>query len=271
MDERTWYLGPPGDMRGLISPDGGVDRTVERYGGVHQALSGARTMDITGHRASYTLPVSAVTPTESRFVEALHQRTVPGPYRLLDPLARNRLPREVAMLKPSAAELRISGGGTARDPQAPAEVGVPVTSLQWGAYTAGSSVSLPGVPVLDGETITMSVWAAATETITAAIRIAFTGADGQAVAIERHEATLATAFNRIAVAVAVPDGAATATVSFAPEVAGRVWLAAAQIEDGGMAGEWDLGGGAPTVVIDQLERSSPIYPLNDLTLTLLEV
>jgi hypothetical protein len=33
---------------------------------------------------------------------------------------------------------------------------------------------------------------------------------------------------------------------------------------------WDLGGGAPAVLIDQLPSTSPRYPLMDCTITLLE-
>lgn len=273
MDERTWYLGPLGDLRGLISPDGGVERTVQRYGGVHQALSGARTMDITGHRASYTLPVPAVTPAESRFVEALHQRTVPGPYRLLDPLSRNRLPRNAALLKPFTAEVTVTSGGVARSTSAPtSSIGVPVTSLLWSSYSAGASLALPAVPVLADEVLTFSLWIGGSTDITAELSISFTGLDGASLGrATRTAAVTGGSWRHCQIATAAPEGAIAAEVRVAPEAAPRVFLAAAQVEPGEQAGEFDLGGGAPTVVIDQLERSSPIYPLNDMTLTLLEV
>lgn len=274
-DERTWYLGPVGDLRGLISPDDGVERTVDRYGGVHQSLSGARTMDITGHRATYKLQIPAVTPNESRFLEALHYRTVPGPYRLLDPMSRNRLSRDAALIKPFTRDVTITSGALARSTAGGPAVGVPVSASVWSSYTAGASLTLPPVPVLAGETLTVSVWlatAAGASSVTVRMNAAVTSAAGGAVQTGQSTVTVTGQWQRATGTLTMPDQAAQVQLSVTvTSGTSQLWTAAAQIETAATAGTWDLGGGAPAVLLDQLERSSPIYPLNDLTATLLEV
>jgi hypothetical protein len=49
-----------------------------------------------------------------------------------------------------------------------------------------------------------------------------------------------------------------------------LYMTAAQMESGASATTWELGGGAPEVLVDQLSTSSPRYPLMDVQLSLLE-
>lgn len=271
MQTATWYLGPLGDLRPLPSPDGGVDRTVERFGGVHQSLSGARTMDITGHRASYTFTLPWLEPSETRFIEALHYRTVPGPFYALDPMTSNRLPRDAALLKPYSDDVDVPGGGVVRSTDAPTGPGVPVTSLDWSSYTAGTGLTLPSVPLLPNEGVVASVWARSEDAIPLTISVAFTGAAGTDQGHATQTVTLSTGWARYSVAATVPGTAASGRVSFTPGSGKRVLLAGAQFEFGSAPSPWDMGGGAPTVLLDQLERSSSHYPGDAVTLTLLEV
>ncbi len=271
MDSKTWYLGPLGDLRPLVSPDGGVSRPVERFGGVHQALSGARTMDITGHRGTYKLELPWLTPADSRFLEALHYRTVPGPFYLLDPLTTNRLSRSAAMLLPYSSDVATTSGGVFRSPDAPAEVGVPVTSLEWSTYSTGASVSLPSVPVLADETVSLSVWARADAAVSLELSMSLLGAGNTNQGRPTQTVTLGGTWTRYVLTAPVPADAIAARASFAPTEGNRLWLAAAQLEDSATASAWDMGGGAPTVLLDQLDRTSTNYPRNELAVTLLEV
>lgn len=271
MQSATWYLGPLGNLRPLPSPDGGVDRTVERFGGVHQSLSGARTMDITGHRATYKFELPWLEPAEARFIEALHYRTVPGPFFLLDPLTTNRLSRDAALLKPYTADVTIPSGGMARSTDAPAGAAVPVTSLDWSSYTAGTALTLPAVPMLPNEAVVISVFARSEDAIPVTLSAAFTGADGSDQGHATQTVTTSTSWERYSVAAIVPTTAAAAQVSLAPQDGDRVLLAGAQLEFGSAPSAWDMGGGAPEVLLDQLERSSPHYPGDAITVTLLEV
>jgi hypothetical protein len=102
----TWYLGPQGDLRALTAPERDIKNSIERYGGLHQGLSGARTMDVTGHRAVYEIGFKWLEKDEWEFLRSMHLRRVPGPFRLLDPFYRNRL-------TPESADCKV-GGGTAR-------------------------------------------------------------------------------------------------------------------------------------------------------------
>ena len=270
----TWYLGPLGDLRPLVCPESNVKRTVERFGGVHQALSGARTMDVTGHRASWELTLPWLTPSESRFVEALHHRTIAGPFHLIDPLGTNRLPRDAAVLLPLGDAVRKSSGGILRDGVGPAEVGVPVTATEWSSYGAGSYIRLPAVPVLDEETVTFSLWLKAESGSTAA-RIAL---DHIRAGATEHTSsttqgiTITTAWSRYSVTATVPAGTGTTRAALIVDdtAGGTITAAAAQVESGPAPTEWDLGGAAPHVLVDQVERVSPYYPRNDVSVTLLE-
>lgn len=270
MDAKTWYLGPLGNLRPLVSPDGGVSRPVERFGGVHQALSGARTMDITGHRATYKLELPWLTPSDSRFLEALHYRTVPGPFYLLDPLNTNRLSRDAALLRPYSPDVVATSGGVYRSADAP-DVGVPVTSFEWSTYGTGATLTLPPVPVIIDETVTASAWVRTSGTMSVRLSVAFSGLGNTILGTATEDVTPSGTWTRYSVTAAVPDGAATARLSFAPTGGTSLMLAAAQLEDGDAPSEWDMGGGAPVVLLDQLDRSSTNYPRNELSVTLLEV
>ena len=59
-----WYLGPLGDLRPLVCPEPDLSATQVRYGGLHQGLSGARTLDVTGHKAEYEFNTTGDDVTE---------------------------------------------------------------------------------------------------------------------------------------------------------------------------------------------------------------
>src|SRR5690606_23969820 len=97
--DKTWYLGPLGKLRGVVGPDAGTTATSTRYGGVHQGLTGARTMDITGHRREVEFQFTYLEKAEFEWLNALHARMVPGPLYLLDPRYRNRLSPQATSLR----------------------------------------------------------------------------------------------------------------------------------------------------------------------------
>src|SRR5690606_1195650 len=97
--DRTWYLGPLGKLRGLVCPERGMSDTSTRYGGIHQGLTGARTMDITGHRREYEFEFVYMEKQDFAWLNALHTRMVPGPFYLIDPRYKNRLSPQATSLR----------------------------------------------------------------------------------------------------------------------------------------------------------------------------
>src|SRR5690606_40132859 len=73
--DRTWYLGPLGKLRGLVCPERGMSDTSTRYGGIHQGLTGARTMDITGHRREYEFEFVYMDKQDFAWLNALDRKS----------------------------------------------------------------------------------------------------------------------------------------------------------------------------------------------------
>lgn len=268
MHRAAFYLGPAGDLRPLPSPDNGVERPVSRFGGTHEALSGARTMDTTGHRATYTLDIPAVTPELGAFLDGLYYGTVAGPLYLLDPLSPNLLPRMQAQLAPFQAGLVVTSGGLARvDETAPARV--PVAALEWSAYTPPATLRFAWRPVLPGEDITVSVLARAVTSGTVATVLTIEDRQGHT-AMAEAEATVTDQWQRCHVTTTLDRDARRVQVSVSARSGAAVRVAAAQLEYAGTPTEWNPNAGCVPVVIDQIDRDSPQYPYTDTTVTLLE-
>src|SRR5690554_2646520 len=96
---KRWYLGPAGALQELTCPEPNIKANLVRYGGVHQGLSGARTVDVTGHRYEYAFDWDYMEQAEWAWLEAMHLRHVPGPFRLLNPLKKNRLAPQSSAMK----------------------------------------------------------------------------------------------------------------------------------------------------------------------------
>jgi hypothetical protein len=278
----TWYLGPLGDLRPLTCPQPGLSINPVRYGGVHQGLTGARTMDVTGLRDDYSFDYTYMDETEWMWLDALHSRHVRGPYRLINPLKKNRL-------TPRATSMETSRFTTARDgvlcpaqeweysTDFPANEPIPGRSLKlinWDAgYGYATFDQAKPIPRMTGETLTASAWLRA-ETTFAGASFHSLWYDKNGVEVRNGVSTLPTLtsdWTRWTITPTIPANAASYTfrVEFG-DTPGIVYLAAPQVEVGTESTPWQTGGGAPEVLIDQLTTSSPRFPLRDATLTLLE-
>jgi len=279
---KRWYLGPLGDMRPLIVPQPDIEINEVRYGGIHQGLSGARIMDITGYRAEYMFNFRNLDRDEYIWLEALHTRLVPGPFYLINPLKLNRLTQQSSRLQ--LTEYNNSGldfdspYSVSRD--WPTDIVVPGRSVRFADWegTALPIVFDPTkpVPLMDGETLTASVYLKSDQEYPGVkIRISWFTEDR--VFIEDQEITvdLANEWRRMWFTYhEAPTNAAAASFSVvlgsAVEDVG-VYMAAPQLEAGvTWPSPWELGGGAPVVLVDQLPAISQRYPLRHATLTLLE-
>lgn len=278
MTDHDWYLGPLGDMRPLVVPEPGIEIAEVRYGGVHQGLSGARTMDVTGNRSEYKLGIKHLEPDEFLWLEALHARLVPGPFYLINPLKRNRLTAQASRLLPVGPR---SSGVYVDSPYTisrdwPDDVPVPGRSLALSGWEETVEVRFDPnrpVPLLSGDTLTASVYLKADVPYDATLRVAWYDEDKKFLSNTDIPITIANTWSRhwttyheapreaAAAKLSVPLGTADTTV----------YVAAPQLEvNTSWPSTWEVGGGAPLVLFDQLPTVSGRYPLRDVVITLLE-
>lgn len=296
MTRAPWYLGPLGGLRELPVPNPGIEDTVTRYGGIHQGLSGARTVDVTGHRGAFTFTWNFLLPDEYNYLRALHTRLIPGPYRLIDPRFKNRLSTQsTAMSARANTGIAITRGlglafiGTINsrwEDDWPAEAGFGVRSLRFTGYqTGGEFLSVVRfdngyhLPVFDKETVNFSVYAK-TEASSSHCSLSLDFYDKSLNRLEGdfiETFELSDTWKRIHIATDVPPNC----VAVAPNILLGRWdtpgdtaepllFAAPQFEAGLTPTAWEIGGGALTVSIESLTSSSPQYLYEDCTLTLVE-
>lgn len=275
-----WYLGPTGNLRALTCPEINVGLSVVRFGGSHQGLSGSSTMDITGHRQAFDFAYNYIEESEYRWLEAMHLRLVNGPFRVINPLKRNRLTPEASFAK--------LGGGTAQGMTITLGIG----SREWywpssdipflnGMSTRWFSRTNTGVwrmdekkktTVIAGEDITGSVWMKTPlNPITAYLLFDWYDQDGVQTSSTQVACNLTNTWTRFSITRTVPAGIGRAVFAgFTTNTSESIDIAAAQLETGTVATEWQIGGGAPVVNIDQLTNNSPYFPMTNCTLRLLE-
>lgn len=279
MIEATWYLGPLGDLRPLVVPDPDIQINEVRYGGVHQGLSGARTMDVTGHRREYQFQFGYLDQDEYRWYEALHSRLVPGPFRLLDPFRKNRLSVQASRLLP--VESRNSGvyldvtHTLSRD--WPYELPIQGRSLGLSGWSGDNAFvqfdQQRPAPFLDNEVPTASVYLRADAVTGAHLRMAWYDPDRVWISNTDVEVEISPEWDRYWHTFDTPPSdavAGTFTVVFGTSTT-AVNVAAPQLEiDADLPTAWEIGGGSPVVLLDQLPTTSHRFPLRDAVMTLLE-
>ncbi|MGW1679396.1 hypothetical protein [Saccharopolyspora sp. NPDC002376] len=275
------YLGPLGGLVKIRPPRQGVETPVRRYGGAHTAITGATTVDVTGHRARYAMKWRWLSQAEMEWFEAIHLRHIPGPLRLLLGYKRNRLSRSAGSLGYGVRDMAgvtLTAGSASRSPLWPADAPPAGAGLSWASWAVGDSVRLDRtypVPVLPGETITASVYVRASAANAVRLDLDHYGATGYA------GTTTGTAVNLTAntwqrLTLTVTPAADVWAVSPAVTVTGQVTandalvIAAAQVEASATVSAWSLGGGAPAVSVDQMPTEAPRSGYTHTELTLVE-
>lgn len=273
-----WYLGPYGDLRALDCPEVGISTPVTRYGGIHQGLSGARTVDVTGFKQSFQFEFEHLTSEQFAWMEALHLRYIPGPLFLLNPLKKNFVSREVCSLAVGSASVQGIGSDTGTlsyDTSFPTGV-LGVQSLLNTGYVAGNVVRFGQarpMAVRPSETGTFSVYLRSDSNQDVTLVLDVFRADGTQTTSPSVVANMTSTWTRFSLTATSAADAAWVVPALVFNMGGTLppfRIAAPQMERGSSATGWEMGGGSVRVLIDQLPTSSPLSPLTDATLTLLE-
>lgn len=272
----TWYLGPAGDLRALICPERNIDVTEVRYGGVHQSLGAARTMDVTGIKQQYTFNWEYLDQSDYAWLRALHTRLIPGPHRLIDPLRKNRLSLGASdgNLAPHKWTFYTKSAGLlTNQPDYPTGV-LGQRCVRWSDRTASSLLRIDLDKMTDVfplETVTVSAYLKGASAVSVDMYIAWYDKDKAFISnstATTHSVT--TSWARYDTSKTAPANAvlgvlvltATATTTFS--------IAAPQFETGSSVTAWEQGGANPLVLMDQLTTISPRHPASNCAMTLLE-
>lgn len=279
-----WYLGPAGDLRQLEVPETGLNISDIRYGGVHQGLSGARTVDVTGVKMQISLDLNYLDETQYLWLEAMHTRHIPGPVYLINPMKRNMMSKEASMCKtaywPDFGVYSITTGYTHNwEWEASYPTGVPgVRSVKRTAMPAtGVNYAWDTeycIPVTVGTTYDFSCYLKSDSAKTMTMGIAWYDKNMGTLSQSTASKSLTTSWTRFDISAAAPANAALAIPYMISTSAGNPtvsWTStAAQFEVGSTPTTWQMGGGSMVVMIDQMPAISPRYPLRNVSLNLLE-
>lgn len=273
----TWYLGPVGDYRALLAPKVDLTDTTDRYGGVHQALSGARVMDITGYRQTYQFDWDYMSPEDWEWMNALYLMHIPGPHRLLNPMKKNKLSSLSTSLIASRSDQLgavIQSMNYQYVLDFPVAAGVGNRSLLLTSNPlANSSIHFDGDnfnPVPPTESFTCSIWMKAASAQTVNLFADAKMADGTSPGSASIACSVTTAWQRFSVTHAPGAHLGRLGLTFPNVATYNVQIAAPQLEYGTSPTTWRIGGGGPTVLLDSLSTSSHRFPLTDVSLSMLE-
>lgn len=275
-----WYLGPPGDLRALVCPERNVNLSEVRYGGVHQGLSGARTVDVTGVKLQMDFAFPYMEEADYLWLRAMHVRHIPGPLFAINPMERNLLSKEAAMCRASffqgpgiyspTASYSHNWSWEASYPsgvpgtRAVKRTGLPATSVTFN-FDDGYKI-----PVTVGTTYVFSAYMKADSAKTVPFGIGWFDKDYNFLSLASTGQSVTTSWTRFSYSATAPASAALAMPFWTSSTNVSFTSTAAQFEVGSSPTTWTLGGGASVVMIDQMPTTSPRYPMRNANLTLLE-
>lgn len=287
------YLGTPGAMQQLQSPNGPLDAPPGRGEVVHTLINGGTSVTRRLHaKRTYTLPYTSLYTADADTVLAFYQGLYgEGPFVLIDPTKRNVLGLDTSTASVrvgSLVEWKPSTGTVITSTNTP-PVGVPTGVLNWDGLAASATI-MPGsvastadtahAPVyLPTEAHTISIYLSASTSATVTLQAAGCNAAGAVtVTSNTASAALTTSWQRFTVTVAKGAGAYAACAFLLPRillggtVPSNVYLAGAQLEYGTAATAFQPGYGSPRVMFTQSPGySAPVFGYADLSLTLAEV
>lgn len=280
MASPIWYLGPTGDLRPIYCPAPDIEMSTVRFGGVHTSLSGSTTTDVLGLRQKFAFNFRFLAPQDYAWFEAMNHRHIPGPFRLLNPMKKNRVSVESSFSKWAAGTsqgVQLTSGSGVRVYDWPSAAGtLAATTTKWGNRSSGTQIARWDEPrrtaVIPGETLVGSVYLKGSTSISPVnVVIDWWDRTTQIGGTSVTVASVTTSWQRFQATGVVPAGAHSARLAVYTAIqAPDLYLGPAQLELGSSATSWELGGGGPMVLIDQLTTTSPRFPLKHTTLTLME-
>lgn len=275
----TWYLGPYGDLRALECPEMNLTAPVVRYGGVHQGLSGARTVDITGFKQEYNLELKWLSATQMDWLNAVFTRLVPGPLHLISPLKKNRMSAASSAAQLAlgrAPGLSISGGLATRVMDYPTGI-LGAVSFQNAGYGASNFIRFDSsrhIPVFTSEQVTFSVYLrVASGTQATTLVLDSFRKDGTQTTSPSVPITVTSTWQRFTITTTMAADAVNTAPALVFNLGGAypsMRIAAPQLEAAPSATAWQAGPGATRVVIDQMPVTSPRLDYYHVSLSLLE-
>jgi hypothetical protein len=276
-------MGWLGDMRALLTPSVDIDINEERYGGVHQGLNGARTMDVMGYRTTYGFAWDYMTEDDWSWLRAMYTRQVTQPQYLINPLRRNLLSPQASTMQchrvdDLGVQMAQSAGYEYRNdfPSGvqPAGTRVPiVTSTTFNAsYFRVDGTTAKFIPMNVGEPVTYSIYAKADAPVTVTLLADCFDKYSVSSANASTNINLTTSWQRFSLTMTPLATQAGGRLAVLFPTAGvyNARFAAPQVEYGSVATAWSLGGGSSRALIDQLTTSSHRFPLSDIQATILE-
>lgn len=274
----SWYLGPTGDLRELECPEADVNVTDVRYGGVHQALSGARVIDVTGVKMQVDLNMTYLSEAQYTWLEALHTRHIPGPLFLVNPLKRNMLSKQASM----SATADFPGMGVYKTGVAnwawvmdfPSAAGPGVRSVERTGLPASSVTfnldSQRKIPVTAALSYTFSAWMRGTSSKTITFGITWYDITGAVLSSSTAAKSVTTSWARHTHTATAPAGAVLAMPTWNSTTNVSFRSTAVQFEQASAATDWQIGGAVLTVAVDQMTTVSHRFPFWNCAIVLLE-
>lgn len=96
LDIPMYWIGPLGGLMPIACPEPGLTNSLVFKAAENQALSGRITRDLQGVRREWSFTEAYLDPDDVAFFEALATHVVKPPFRIVDPLRKNRLRPSVA-------------------------------------------------------------------------------------------------------------------------------------------------------------------------------
>lgn len=167
-----YLIGPLGRLMAVEVPPGGYDNTGDEVAAFHQGLSGRATKDVFGYKRTWSIPLQGLDDNALSWFRMVHEGAVGPPY-LVDERERNRLSATVS----TTGSIVRAGEGFSPPTYAFANHSNDLLSctttqgVQWSPAPAKALTWLGGnsiiadtpIPVLTGETLVFSVYAAVGE------------------------------------------------------------------------------------------------------------